>query len=609
MKRKAKIFNPEHIKTKILQGVLRDIPSSLHVYEDKYDPLLMLQYRLANELDKKFVSGSSSSVLLRGKAFKKFLDTNTHMKNFTGCFSPCVHPMVPQSKHSYRDNVLLRARRLMHYVLTPFSEDEWFQCCKHGTGTSLGVSFNDTSLEAKSKLPMTATRRVTSLLDRYLGFDSQLKSAVIAYNGDSPIGEWYEVVEGSRATTVPKTSSIDRMIAVEPTGNMFFQQGLMAMMYERMKKVGLDLESLPRMHKDRARIASITSKEATIDWSSASDCVSLELLRWLLPPIWFECCDMVRSPLMSVDNEYVELNMFSTMGNAVTFPLETLVFWVLAHAVRLQELGTLSHFPEWKDRHSCSVFGDDCIVPSEIASQFIEIATSVGFIINNEKSFCDETSHFRESCGGDYLRGYDVRPFHLRAPTSNRLSALEPWLYIIGNRLMLKYMTCFGKRNYIYKDGLFGTLSKLFAEYNLTLKIVPDDYPDDAGLKMSSDIQRLRSNYPWKFSRVAVNQHGTYTFLFCSFNYKQKVRRFDDLHYADWLRKRAYLQRGCDQELDDERQQLRYRLKRYCFKHNLRRTGYSRFAREPLLWYKRKDRGGYVVAKGKTAHWTVPKRR
>jgi hypothetical protein len=190
---------------------------------------------------------------------------------------------------------------------------------------------------------------------------------------------------------------------------------------------------------------------------------------------------------MSIGDVDVDLNMISTMGNAVTFPLETLVFWSLAHSTRLQLEGTLSHFPEWEDRHLCSVFGDDCIVPSHMALDFIKVMESVGFICNEEKSFyADE--RFRESCGGDYLRGYDVRPFYLKSPSSNRMSALEPWLYIIGNRLISKYMLCFGKRNYVYDKELLRVLFGLFQKYNLEIKVVPMDFPDDAGLKISDDL-------------------------------------------------------------------------------------------------------------------------
>ena len=233
--------------------------------------------------------------------------------------------------------------------------------------------------------------------------------------------------------------------------------------------------------------------------------------------------------------------MFSTMGNAVTFPLETLIFWALGHATILQEQGTLSHFPKWEDRHLCSVFGDDCIIPTQYAEPFIRTMTRVGFIINKEKSFYDDGG-FRESCGGDYLHGNPVRPYSLKGPANNKRSSVEPWLYIIANSLIPKYISCFGGTNYIYDKELFTVLSKLFSQYDIAIKLVPDYFP------------------------VGVDHHGTYSFNFMRFQYRRQARRVDDLHFCAWLKSPGG-------------------------------------RRSP--WWTRKKNGGYVVAKGKSAHWTV----
>jgi len=330
----------------------------------------------------------------------------------------------------------------------------------------------------------------------------------------------------------------------------------------------LDLATLPTLHKERAKRASIDGREATIDWSSASDCVSIDLLRWLMPQQWFECCDSVRSTQILIEDSWVKLNMFSTMGNAVTFPLETLVFWTIAQACRLEYEQQMTCYPEWEDMLSCSVFGDDCIVPTDIAPLFIEMMESVGFICNNEKSFIDADGSFRESCGGDYLRGVDVRPFNLKGPHSDRLSALEPWLYIIANRLIPKYISCFGERDYIYDKELFKLLERLFREHKLVLKLVPPGYPDDSGLSVNDDIQRFIRCYPsFSLSRVGKDHHGSYTFRFNLFCYRKNRPRVEELHYATWLR----------------------------------RPGGERGP-----WWETKKIGGYVVAKGRSGHWSLP---
>jgi len=606
MRKKAKIFSPDTIKDKICQAVLRDTGTHnkcIGSYRGVFDTQLN---RLGFEIDKKYVSSRTDTAKLAELAYRKFLNVNEHMLGFgqEGLDLPPPEYRMPQSRYSARHNVLLRARAICKSVLSPFTEDEWFLACKHGNGSSLGVPFVDTSVEAKSRLPMTVTKSAAVILDRYHNFDSQLKLAIENFNQAFPVGNWYDIVNGSRATTVPKSKDIDRMIAIEPTGNMFLQQGLMRMMYDRFRRCGWALETLPTMHRARARHASITSNEATIDWSSASDCVSIELLRWLIPPMWFECCELVRSPSISVNGDDVELAMFSTMGNAVTFPLETLVFYSLAHAVRLQSLGTLDSFPEWEDRLACSVFGDDCIVPANIAQDFIQIMESVGFIVNADKTFIDDRG-FRESCGGDYFRGCDTRPFYLKGPIDNRLSSLEPWLYIIGNRLIAKYMLYFGTRNYMYGKQALEALFGCFQQYNIRVKIVPEDFPDDAGLKIMNDFERFDVNYRPTWSRIGVSQQGLYDFRFCMFRYTPTELQFEDLHYAIWLKRRS---REVIPESRDEQfaRCQRKKPKVYTFVDNLRRlTHLPHRVKKEILYRPRKQRGGYVVASAETAHWDV----
>jgi len=568
VRRTKRCFAPDEMATAISRAVSRDVSSLTQEYHAGSPHLSLLSSNMKRDCLKKYSTASCQDEL-ESLTFQKFLEVNLHMEKFTeGIDFPLdSSPMRPQTRYTERDNILLGARCLMHSVLTPFLESDWFESCKHGTGTSIGVSFSDTSLEAKSIFPITMTERVVPLFDRYLEFDSMSNEALESFNQGTPIGDKYTIVEGSRATTVEKNDSIRRMIAVEPTGNMFLQQGLMSLAYARMKKVQLDVEVLPGIHKYRAKIASITSNEATIDWSSASDCVSTGLLRWLLPPLWFSCLDMVRSTHILVQDVPVKLNMFSTMGNAGTFPLETLVFWTIAQSIRLLRSGTLSVFPEWEDLLACSVFGDDCIVPSDIASCFIKTMTSVGFIINEEKSFYDDKG-FRESCGGDYLHGYDVRPCFIKAPASNSLSALEPWLYVQLNSYIPKYISCFGSRNWLYDRSLFHTLVGLFRKYDLALKLVPSYFPDDAGLKLSYDIERFILCYPCKLSRITKDHHGLYTFLYCSFKYRNNEDRDAFLHYSRWLKSPVY------EEADPR-------------------------------WLQKK-RGGYIVAKGKSAHWVLP---
>lgn len=586
------LFHPTPIVTTLELAVMRDLAGIKHVYDQGQYPHTFYQSAQKSAFRKKYVDPGVNQDHLESVAFEKFNEVNLHMADFRELSFPNPSMRI-QTGTSTRDRVLLRARALAHQVLGSFSFEEWLTETKHSSGSSIGVPFVDTSIERKFQFPITMTERVKPLFDKYLDFDLELKSAIEEFNGDHPVGDWYNIVDGSRATTVEKNDKIRRMIAVEPTANMFLQQGLMTMMYQRMAKFGLNVKSLPARHRKLAQTSSITGLNATIDWSSASDCVSIGLLRWLIPPKWFSAIDQTRSNRMSIKGNLTELNMISTMGNAVTFPAETLIFWSIAQACNLtSKVLTNSLFPEWDELKECSVFGDDCIVPTGIAEFFIEFMTSVGFLINDDKSFYGN-ERFRESCGGDYLLGHDVRPFFLRAPTSTNKSALEPWLYIIANSLYKKYKTYFGELNYLYDKDLWRELFSLFRKNKIEIKLVPDHFPDDSGLKMSEDIERLVQCYSTKLSKVAVSEHGTYSFLFVRFQFKESRSRHDGIRYATWLKSPG---------VSEPRQVMSVIRKDLAFSNKAQ----AEPEEEREKRYQRKV-GGYVVGKGISCQWQVPR--
>jgi len=568
---KAKLFDPDTIATTVHQALSRDLLNHPQMYRFNDSITRNAFNRQRDEFLKKYVSPSIDQDQLETETLEKFLSVNDHMLdyNIKNCLldiddDPCFR------NDSLDLKVLKRTKDLLSFVLGNLDEEELFLECRNSSGTSIGVSYSDTSNENKFSYPMSVTSSAKPLFQRYLQFDYKLEHAIQELNSASVCGERFNVVKGSRATTVDKTATKRRFIAIEPTCNMFLQQGMMRVMYKRLDAVGLDVSTLPDRHKQLARESSITGKNSTIDWSSASDCVSIELLRQLLPTRWFALIDQVRSPSTTIRGKEVDLHMVSSMGNAGTFPLETLVFWAFAIStiVSLKNT-TASRLPDWETFGEASVFGDDCIVPTSCAEEFISVMTAVGFIINKEKSFYG-TEQFRESCGGDYLSGYDNRPFNLRAPASNRLSALEPWLYIILNATLKKYIMYFGVTNYVYDKAIFHCIFGLFDSFGITVKLVPPEFPDDSGLKMSSDIQRFVNHYSVKLNRIDISHHGVLRFAYCSYQYGKK------------------------RVLDEN---LQYYLKLKNFRASEKKP------------FKKKDirrNGGYVVAKGRSGHWSIP---
>jgi hypothetical protein len=214
-----------------------------------------------------------------------------------------------------------------------------------------------------------------------------------------------EFVKGNRFTSVPKDCVKDRGIAVEPSINLFFQLAYGQVMKKRLLRAGLDLRNAQTIHKRVACEASIRGHFATIDLSNASDTVCKNLVKLLLPPRWFEALSALRSTHTLVEGRWVQLEKFSSMGNGYTFELETTLFAAICMAV-MQSLH-VNPVPG----SNVYVFGDDIIVPTACAESVLTVLRFLGFTPNAKKTFV--AGPFRESCGGDYFNGLDVRPFFL----------------------------------------------------------------------------------------------------------------------------------------------------------------------------------------------------
>lgn len=204
--------------------------------------------------------------------------------------------------------------------------------------------------------------------------------------------------------TVPKNTTIDRVACKEPDINMFMQKGLGKFIRKRLRRrVGINLND-QSINNGLAREGSIDGTLATVDLSSASDSVTTALVEAFLPPLWYSAMNAIRCSHTLIDGEMHVNEMFSSMGNGFTFELESLLFYVIARAVMYFE-GVSG---------KVSVYGDDIIIPSGVYHQLEWVLHILGFRVNPDKSFYE--GHFRESCGGHYLHGYDVTPFYLRAP-------------------------------------------------------------------------------------------------------------------------------------------------------------------------------------------------
>lgn len=217
-------------------------------------------------------------------------------------------------------------------------------------------------------------------------------------------------VKGNRFTTVPKDCRKDRGIAVEPSINVFFQLALGRALRHRLQGVGLDLDYAQDVHRRVACEASIRGHLCTMDLSNASDTICTNLVKLILPSRWFAALADLRSTHTLIGGRWVRLEKFSSMGNGYTFELETVIFLAVIMSVMEQS----GHKPVIHE--NIFVFGDDLIFPNELASEVKAVLNFIGLTVNETKTFVNGS--FRESCGGDFFDGMDVRPFYLKESPS-----------------------------------------------------------------------------------------------------------------------------------------------------------------------------------------------
>lgn len=230
---------------------------------------------------------------------------------------------------------------------------------------------------------------------------------------------------GNSIVTVPKNSKTDRVIAVEPGLNLWFQKGIGSMIRKRLLRRGVDLRD-QTINQSLAREASVNGLLATVDFSSASDSISLEVVRALIPARWLSLMELCRSPLGVHDNKIVRWEKFSSMGNGFTFELESLIFYAAALAVREYEADLLRLTPS--DLGPVSVYGDDVIISTHCYDLFVKFSDFLGFRVNKEKSF--SSGYFRESCGAHWFNGSDCKPIFLK----ERLHNVQA-IYKLANRI------------------------------------------------------------------------------------------------------------------------------------------------------------------------------
>lgn len=230
----------------------------------------------------------------------------------------------------------------------------------------------------------------------------------------------------ARLVTVPKSLTAVRTITVEPCWNQFIQQGLNKVLRDCISKCDVLRNSLSLTDQEPnqklALVGSRTGECATLDLKSASDLLSDELVGLVFQnfPSFRKAMDYCRTPDCENGPYQFRMRKFAGMGNALTFPVQSIVFATLAIAARLYAKGSR---PTKRNVRAASyfvrVYGDDIIVSSDVAHDVIAWLEDFGLLVNTNKSFV--TGRFRESCGVDAFDGVNVTPLYFRARPDDRV--------------------------------------------------------------------------------------------------------------------------------------------------------------------------------------------
>lgn len=320
---------------------------------------------------------------------------------------------------TYRQyQVIQRARKMIHDYFCDSSgalNISWEDISSQGYfGPGASVGNKETAyIDKISAQPITATSRW--LYRCYL--DSTRQNPTCYQTELERLKRFgWRRVDSSKISTVEKSREIDRVIATEPGCNMFMQLGLGTIINQRLELMsGYRPTNQQKYNRELARLGSENGSYATIDLKSASDTISLRFCRMLLPSELFSLLMDLRVRTTVYQSDEIRLGMMSSMGNGFTFPLQTLIFTSLVMA-SYEELGIPLKYRDYKAMHrlgNFGVFGDDIVVVQKVFPFLCGVLESCGFIVNHTKSFSQ--GPFRESCGGDYLHGRNVRGVYIKS--------------------------------------------------------------------------------------------------------------------------------------------------------------------------------------------------
>jgi len=278
-----------------------------------------------------------------------------------------------------------------------------------------------------------------------------------------------------KVVLVPKTLKTPRIIAIEPTAMQYMQQALLELIVEELDRNDTLRDLIGFQSQVPNQVLALSGSQfcelATLDMSEASDRVSNQHVRSLLHrfPSLLEGVDATRSRKADVPGHgVIRLAKFASMGSALCFPFEAIVFiTVIFMGIEKALNRPLTKKDVQFLRGKVRVFGDDIIVPVDYVESVVATLEDFGLKVNRSKSFWK--GKFRESCGKDYYDGHDVSIVRVR-----QLIPSQP-------KHVQEIVSTVELRNHLYRAGLWSAV-KYLDDVLENLIPLPAVMPESPGL-------------------------------------------------------------------------------------------------------------------------------
>lgn len=443
---------------------------------------------------------------LEAKAYDKFVESQATYGLRDGS-----HPVMRR--------IIARSRQIVSEILGPFGYTEWLELAKFGSRAAKGLPGRRSFLDERCEL-LTGTKLQRAVWKNTVLDDTMLRSITESATAEE---DWLSSDICSQELDlklVPKSYKSMRSIAPDTIIGGFYSQGLGRLVRRRLEaSTHLNLKTAQMTHRRLAKQASERGHLVTADLSAASDSFTWEHAKLLLPSDWRAILRLCRVPYVKIPNHgRVKLNSLMLMGSGHTFPLQTLLFYALLKSIA-DDLGITTKV--W-------VYGDDLIYHRRMHKAVCWVFERFGLTLNKEKTFADGL--FRESCGGDYYHGVDVRPYMPEGGGTLPHYEYVSFCYKLLNGLLNRW----------HEHEIPTTVSALLREILRCTKsvlVVRDTDPEGSGLR-HCDLEAL-GGLPVSWPEVKYTPGGNITYVYGLISEKRGMRAVKRLEPYLWNKLRS----------------------------------------------------------------------